>query len=310
MSVSEPLDPLDDTDSAFDSSFIIDSGLFIGICLFAFILRLVYVFQMSNSPLFSMPILDGELHDQWARMMLAGQTLFQGAYFKAPLYPAFLAAVYKVAGFDYLAPRLAQAFIGAASCGLLFLLGKEAFNRIIGAIAGLAAATYWIMIFFDAELLLEPLSIFFNLLALWLMMRAAKGQRLWIWLLAGLALGLSAITRPNVLVFMPPAALWVLWLYWGNQRIAWSRGILFGLGCVIPIVPITIRNYVAGHEFVLIASQGGPNFYIGNNIESDGMSARLPGSRSSLAGGVADWVSIAQQEQGRKLKASEVDNYY
>jgi Flp pilus assembly protein TadD len=39
---------------------------------------------------------------------------------------------------------------------------------------------------------------------------------------------------------------------------------------------VTARNAVIGGEFILIASQGGINFFIGNNVQSDGKTAMAP----------------------------------
>ena len=135
------------------------------VVLVALVIRVIYVLQLRDSPLFSHPILDSQVHDGWARSIVAGEEVFTGAYFKAPLYPWFLATIYKIAGPGYLVPRLVQAVMGSLSCGLVYLVGREAFGRATGALAGLAAATFWVLVYFDAELLVEPLGVFLNLLA-------------------------------------------------------------------------------------------------------------------------------------------------
>lgn len=273
-------------------------------------LRLVHNRQMAQSPLFDHPILDAEIHDRWARAILEGESMFPGAYFKAPLYPWFLSAVYAVGDGSYMAPRIAQAILGALSCGLIYLLGREVFGRrAVGAIAGLGCATYWIMIYFDGELKLEPLGVFLNLLALLAIFRASRHEGLWRWAVAGLLLGVSAINRPNILPFVPVVCLWALFLK-GPWLKGLARATIVGLACLLPILPVTARNLVIGEDFVLIASQGGANFYIGNNPESDGMSARMPGARTSWGGGYSDWISLAEQTEGRKLKPSEVDQFF
>jgi predicted membrane-bound mannosyltransferase len=110
--------------------------LFAAIVLLAFALRLTYVLQLRSSPLFEHPQMDELYHDQWAQAIAAGETFNQGPYFRAPLYPAFLGAVYAVFGHDYLAARVIQALLGSLSCGLLFLVGRLVFSRVIGAVAG------------------------------------------------------------------------------------------------------------------------------------------------------------------------------
>ncbi|HWL93815.1 MAG TPA: glycosyltransferase family 39 protein [Phycisphaerae bacterium] len=288
-----------------------DYLFFVAIFLLALSLRIIYLVQISKSPLFDSPILDAEAHDQWARMILDGVQPFQGsAYFKAPLYPFFLAFTRLVFGDQYWFPRIVQIMIGSATCGFVYLIGRDAFNRLVGVIAGIGAALYWVMIYFDAELLLEPLSTFFSLVSLWLILRAAKHATIWPWIAAGLFMGLSAITRPNVLIYMPFVALWILWIERNRFRFAFSRAVAWSVACAIPILPVTLRNYVAGNDLVLIAASGGPNFYIGNNPQSDGYTAQIPGARASWVGGFQDWTTMAEQAEGRKLKASEVDAYF
>jgi len=40
---------------------------------------------------------------------------------------------------------------------------------------------------------------------------------------------------------------------------------------MIPILPVALRNIIEGYEFVLISTQGGANFYIGNCKDADGI---------------------------------------
>jgi len=54
------------------------------------------------------------------------------------------------------------------------------------------------------------------------------------------------------------------------------RFLILAAGCVIIVSPVTLRNIFIGHDKVLIASQGGINFYIGNNPYADGTSAVIP----------------------------------
>jgi tetratricopeptide (TPR) repeat protein len=52
------------------------------------------------------------------------------------------------------------------------------------------------------------------------------------------------------------------------------------------------------------------NFYIGNNPDSDGVTAIVPGTRGTWWGGYEDAISIARYKEGRELKSSEVSNYW
>ena len=281
------------------------------IVVLAFALRLIYVLQLQASPYFSTHVMDPQYHHQWAQAFAAGERFRDGPYFRAPLYPWLLGVVYWLFGADNaLAPRIVQTVLGALSCGMLFLIGREVFGRTAGIIAGLAAATYWIFLYYDAELLIPVLIVFLDLVLLWLLLRTRERPRPLSWAACGVVLGLSAIARPNILLFAPALVVWILVLHGGR----WRRGVGYAaclfVGCMLPILPVTIRNYIVGDELVLIASQGGVNFYIGNNPQADGMSAVIKGDPTEWWPCYEAQIARAEGAVGRALAASEVSRWY
>lgn len=278
----------------------------------ALTLRLVYDHELQANPFFSQPTMDPLYHHEWADSIVNGKPfhLDHEAYFRAPLYPWFLAAVYKIAGENPANPRTAQAIVGALNCVLVYLIGRRCFGRIAGLLGGLVAATYWPLIYYDGELHLPVLECFFFQLLILALLAAQDRPRWSWWLLAGIVLGVGAIVRPNILLFAPAIAIWIAVLR--KERVSAALGCVatFAIGCLIPILPITIRNYVVGHDSVLIASQGGVNFYIGNNPKSDGMSAVIPGDPGGWWECYNAQVQRAEQAVGRKLKPSEVSAWY
>ena len=197
-----------------------------------------------------------------------------------------LGLVYKVTGPDVLAGRLANCVLGALTCYLLAHLGVMLAGFRAGLLAGVLAAVYWPFIYFDGELLTVCLELVLDVALLLLLVRAGRGGSRWWYVAAGVAWGLSAITRPNILAFAPAIALWVLIAAPADRRIAAAARsfLLTCAGAAVAILPVTVRNYVVGHELVLVATNGGVNFYIGNNPKSDGCSAVVPGTRKGLAG--------------------------
>jgi 4-amino-4-deoxy-L-arabinose transferase-like glycosyltransferase len=111
-----------------------------GIFIFAFAVRFIYLTQMKSSPLFDTPTMDAEYHDQWAQTILRGEDFTEGVFFRASLYPYFLALLYKIFGHNYSMARLIQFLIGSLSCVLVYLLGKKVFNKRTAGIAGLLAS--------------------------------------------------------------------------------------------------------------------------------------------------------------------------
>lgn len=285
----------------------------IGIFILAFAVRFIYLNQLKNSPLFDSPVMDAEYHDQWAQAIVAGEDFTGGVFFRAPLYPYFLALVYRIFGHDYLMVRVIQFLIGSFNCALIYLLGRRVFGNRTAVIAGVMAALYGILIYFDGQLLIPVLLVFLDLLFLLSLLWTFKSPLYWRWALCGALLGLSALARPNILLVGAGIFLLILLRSKKNNKVFSKPAVYAGffvLGAVMVISPVTLRNYIKGDDFVLIASQGGLNFYIGNNPRSDGVSAILPGARTTWWGSYEDGIRMAEESAQRSLKPSEISNFW
>ena len=299
---------------------------FLAIAGVGFLLRLIHVLQLQhNDPVFLSLKMDALYHHQWALAIAVGREFVNDAFFRAPLYPYFLGLLHKLSGASVMFARIVQALVGGATCGFVYLLARRLVavpptagvrsqaNATSGLhpavaiplIAGFVMAAYPLAIWYDTELLLEGLLTFFVLLGFVLLLRSRDNDRQW-WL-PGIAFGLAALTRPNVLAFLAVLPVWLLIEYRGG---AWKRlGQIWGIAA-LAILPVTVRNYVVGGQFVPIAWQAGTNFYIGNSPESDGVTAVVPGTRPDWWGGFDDVRRLAEEAAGRPLKGAEIDRYW
>ena len=240
-------------------------------------LRLVHAFQMSASPLFTMPAVDAATYSEQAVSLAEGNWLGrgQGPFWQPPLYPYFLGVI-KLAfpeSFFYVS-RFAQALIGSLTCVLLYLVGQRLFGLGIGFIGGLIAAVYGPLIYFDVRLLPAGLATFFSLVSLLLLMRAVERPTRPTFVAAGFALGLASLTAAILASLIPGVAIWLI--YWLRKKAAWAV-VAFLLGAVLTIAPVTLRNYVIGGDVVPISYNGGVNFYLGNNANTAQTLALRPG---------------------------------
>ena len=292
-----------------------ETFLIIGLFLLAFVIRLIYLNQIASSPDFDTPQRDLLWHHNWAKEIAKGDWIDKEVFFRAPLYPYFLAIVYAIFGESFYIARLIQILIGSLSCVLIYLLGKKLFHRTVGIIASVIACFYAPLIHFDAQLELPVLEVFLDLWVFLLLVDAgAKLKKRW-WLLAGIVFGLSAIARPNILMFIPFVLLWICIRLWKeNRNKIMVSSLVFLLGTILIISPVTIRNWVVGKDFVLISSQGGINFFIGNNIESDGKTAAAAPGMLPYEGYKDNiWltsIKLAERSLGRKLKPSEISSFW
>jgi Flp pilus assembly protein TadD/4-amino-4-deoxy-L-arabinose transferase-like glycosyltransferase len=275
------------------------------------ILRLVYLFTMkSHWPGFDTPTIDALYHHLWAQKIAAGDILGGGPFFRAPLYPYLLAIIYAIFGANFLLVYIIQNLIGAAAIVLVYLIAREYFKPTIGYIAAGLTAINGVMIFFECQLLLDFLTIDFALLIIYFLLVAARKDSIRFYLLAGISVGLFAITRPNILAVVPLLVIWIF-LIRRPAKTATKYSAILLVSAVIVILPIAVRNIIIGHDNVLIASQGGINFYIGNNEKADGYTALLPGKGHSWQYSDAEYDAATELGvHPGTLKPSQVSDFY
>jgi len=286
-------------------------ALLLGIGALAFALRAGHLFALRDSPFFTVLVGDGRQYDAWAQRIAAGDWIGRDVFYQSPLYPYFLAVIFKLSGHHLFIVRLLQAAMGACSCVLLGFAAR----RFVGPAAALAAAgllaIYPPAIFFDG--LIQKASLDLLLITGTLALLAEfMVRRDWKWIAgAGLALGLLALNRENARVLYFVVAGWLLFGFRDvvfRGRLKWALAFTVAVACVL--VPVGLRNYQVGGEFLLSTSQFGPNFYVGNHTGASGSYEPLLSGRGDAEYERRDAVRLAEQAAGRPLSASEVSSYW
>lgn len=267
-------------------------------------LRAIYVLALRDHPRFEAPTMDAGYHLAWARSLAAGEVFQEGPFFRAPLYPYFLSIWTTLSPDSTLLARMVQAALGAVTAALTAGLAQRIAGRASAWWAGGFVALSPVMVAFDAELLILALLLPLLLLALGCCVKWGGEDRPWAAMGTGALFGLAAIARPNVLLFMPALFAWTLWR---TRRPA--AGLALALGTLAPIAPVTVANALAG-DAALISTQAGVNLWIGNNPQSDGATAIVPGTRQGWWDGYYDAVAAAEAAEGRALRPSEVSRHY
>jgi tetratricopeptide (TPR) repeat protein len=226
--------------------------------LLAFAVRLLVLGQIAGVPWFGVPLVDGANYVRLAEAIAGGDLLAgRQVFWQAPLYPYFLALLMTLFGDRMTLVLIAQAAVGSLSCVFVFFIGRRLFGERAGLAAGAVMALYGPLVLFDLQPLIPVLHIVLvlaGLLAL-LASRGVAGDGG-----AGLLWGLAGIATPNILLAAPAAAGW---LAVRRRRAAPVAAFLAGLA--LPVLAVAARNLAVAGEPVLIASNGGINFYIGNN---------------------------------------------
>ena len=276
------------------------------ILVLALLLRVVWVLQMRASPFFEDPQLDQRLFVDWGRAVARGERFGTETLPTAPLYAWFLGLVFSLTNGSLLAARLVQAVIGTGAVGLVHAIGKRAFGPVVGLVAAFFAATSWIVLYYDGELLRESVVNAANLAGILGTLAIAKQPSARACLLAGCSFGIAALLRQQVLLLVPCLAVWFL----AFARVPWPRVLLFGAAVIVPILPVTAYNAIAGGDLVLISAEGGQTLWIANNPDADGLTGFTKDTRGDVFGHFEDGRAAAEREAGRKLSPSETSSFY
>jgi tetratricopeptide (TPR) repeat protein len=279
---------------------------------FSALLGVMAVAQFRASPFFNLPIIDEESYVSWADQIADGDVIGKNIFYQDPLYPYFLALLFTVFGKSFLMVRLCQVALGVMSVAVVFWTARKLMGDLPGLLAAAIIALYGAMYFFELQLEKGVLIIFLSAISCALGVAAADRPRSWWRFIAvGLSLGLLTLLRGNFIPMIPFIVAWAAAIPWKSppaQRLI--RAGLLGAGVALVIIPISLRNYAVGGEFVMTTSQGGANFYIGNNELANGRYVTLPFVRANPQFEAGDFKAEAEKRAGRPLKPAEVSSFW
>ncbi len=283
----------------------------IGLLLGSFAIRFLYLWQLRDSPWLEFLVGDGEGYFEWGKRIASGDWLGNEVFYQAPLYPYFLGVLQSGLGPDLWGIRLAQMGLGSVAVVMLYQAGTHFFNPTVGKLAGVMAMLYPPAIYFDGLIQKAGLGFFVFAFALWRLSVAMQQRRILDWGILGVLLGFLALLRENTLLLIGVLMLWPLWKW---RKESWSLRLLpvIGLLCGTCLIlgSVALRNWVVGETLALTTSQFGPNFYIGNNPDADGLyNALIPG-RGEYKYERSDATTLAEADLGRSLSPNEVSDYW
>jgi 4-amino-4-deoxy-L-arabinose transferase-like glycosyltransferase len=192
----------------------------------------------------------------------------------SPLYLYVNLFIYKIYGKNWEVLAFLQIFLGSLNCLLIYFIGEKVFGRPVGLVAAFILLLYGNLTLIELTLEPESFLLLFNSLFVLILIQdhaeTNSGKNSWKWLLAGAVIGLAAITKPNALLLLPVAIVWV-WQRHLSPTQSIKAMLLLTVGTALLVSPITIRNYVKFQDFVLLTADGGKVFFHGNGPGSTGM---------------------------------------
>ncbi len=294
--------------------------------------RVIYLMDYrAHSVFWDAMLLDAEIYDKWAQRLAAGDWLSgQEVYTLPPLYPYFLAVIYRLFGHGYPVVYAIQSLMGLADIYLIYSIGKKVFGRRTAAISAALTTLYGSLMFTESKLMSTTLALTLGLCLMRVLLLAGERQTLTLWAACGALLGATALARPETLLFAPFAGWWVYDVTRGKDvrkppvvidqyalagRQPWFALSVFAAFVIIAIAPVTLRNWVVAEDWSLsnlISSQAGITFFQSNNERAQGLYVFL--SHEGFSGNpetqAQEEKTLAEKATGRTMRRSEVTRYW
>lgn len=288
--------------------------------IFAFLAASAYVFFAPSFPpspeFFNIDAVD---YDTLAYNLYLGNgyCYFKGepTAFRPPVYPLFLAGIYKLFGYNHVHVKYTQALIHALTVLLLFLTGKQIVDRRVSFIASLYISIYQPFLYANNMILSEPLFVFLVTMTVYLTVLITRGNHYTPSMLVGITSALAFLCRtaivPYVFLFLP-----IFLLFQRYRELPGNRGeklrslfqIKYGTPLytiliiltffILTISPWVVRNYLVFGEFLITDTHGGwvfwqkyiPFYNYGNFLEKAYKKADEKGFKNVKSTEIFRWV--------------------
>jgi len=294
-----------------------DSGVItalILILLAALVVRILALLSIGQTIYYDFLLWDERIYHDWAVSLADGTYQSDSVYEISPL-PAYLfALLYRIFGPHHLAVRIMNLLLGTLSCLVIYLAGKEMFDRRTGLFSAGIAALYAPLILYSTVPMKTALSVLLFLTCIWLSLLAIRKASWAYALIAGITAAAALNVRPNYMILIPATVL-VLGI-WGHRLGHSRRRICLNIAAyliavIVAVVPVVCRNYRAAGEPVLLTSQMGFNLYIGNNMDEDDPFYRpVPFATTSPYEQGRQFTIEAGRRTGTKISSSEASGYW
>lgn len=187
---------------------------------------------------------------------------------RAPGYPFFIVFIYSLFGERILAVQLAQILLIAFICLLIYKIGCIVFDKNVGVLASLITAIHPVFISQSFPLLSETLMAFLITTSIYIAIISIRTHKIKYFILLGVLLGLSALTRP-ISLLLPFFSIFILIFFYN-----WRKILRFALFFLIPFILVVgiwvYRNYKHTGYFIPLQAMGGRNLWSGTYIPGRG----------------------------------------
>ncbi|RMD81049.1 MAG: hypothetical protein D6820_05790, partial [Lentisphaerae bacterium] len=239
----------------------------------AFLIRLVIAYDLKHHyPPVTRPV---EIADNYTYMVLARQILegtfdyAKGFYYQPFYYAVFLPLLWWLTGPGIDSVIWCQSLLGAITCLLVGLMAARMAGRRAGILAGILCVLDRYLIFYTPVTLIASVQAFLFTFTAYLAQRAQLTRKypLVLWAGTGFVLGLSNLTRGNMILLVPVILPFVFLKNFPlKQKLV--QAVAFIIFFFLPQAPFTIINYHATGRWIGPSTAGPAVIALGNTPQS------------------------------------------
>lgn len=196
---------------------------------------------------------------------IGGGSYEDGYMVRPPLYPLFLAAVFRVFGPGLTAALIIQSLLrGLVITGIAFL-GRRYVSERAGLIGALILVVYPGLVQSYTRLMTEVVYIPLFLVSFYLVEKAARTETTTDTVKAGIACGAASLARSTSVFLTILVAVWLVSTASGTGRFSKRKMACAGLLVLMLLVtvsPWTIRNLVTHGAFIAVSNDSAFNLWL------------------------------------------------
>ena len=244
----------------------LDSRALLVLMATAFVIRLAWVIAFPTRP-----YADSEWYFRNASELAAGEGYVYDLASHKPLaawpigYPLALSLLFRITGPSEGAAKLANVVLSVLCIALTYLLARRIFDSRVAVVAALILTVlpgmivYSSLISTDLFFMTMVTACFAATLCIPETVSPIKSS-----LVVGMINGALSLIRATGLTLIP---VWIMiqWLRFRGRFPIWRCLLAAGIGTLVVVFPWTVRNYIHFGKIILVSTNGGPNFWIGNN---------------------------------------------
>jgi hypothetical protein len=291
----------------------------VAVALIAFGVRFWFLMVFSNSPFFE-PIPGGNdraLYDGLAQQIAKGKWFPDGVYEYMPLYPWLLGMVYLILGPNLFAVGLIGITLDTFTTFLIVHLAlKLGSSRWPAIILGSLYAFYPLAIAYSVVTMANTLNALllitfsYGMLMIHPLDKPIRNTPLWVTFILGLIGGITSLSFAGMLLIAVTSSVYLIVRQIQAKTLRPVYWFLFLIGFILPILPVTLHNWKAERQFVLVTAHGGFNFYMGNHENSTGYPVQIKDFRGDAGSMLVDARREAEKRSGNKLSSAEFSSFW